>query len=84
VSTSKAYVSGIDASSAARIRSVTTRIGLRRSRSTQTPAGSANRRKGRNSIVERSATSNALASSTRIAASGSASAEICEPNWLTV
>ena len=61
-----------------------TRIGRRRSRSTQTPAGSVKRRNGRNSIVPRSATWNALASSTMMAAIGSASAEIWLPNWLMV
>src|SRR6187401_1705151 len=39
---------------------------------------------GRNSIVARRATSNADTSRMRIATSGSANAEICDPNWLTV
>ena len=61
-----------------------TRIGRRRSRSTQTPAGSVKSRNGRNSTVPSRATWNALASSTTMAAIGSASAEIWLPNWLIV
>ena len=60
-------------------RRPTIRIGLRRSRSTQTPAGRLIRMNGRNSITPRRATSNALTSSVMIATSGSASCEICEP-----
>ena len=84
VSASRRYATGMEARNNPRPRSVTMRMGRRRSRSTQTPAGSANSRKGRNSTVPRSATSNALASSTSTAASGSASAETCEPTWLIV
>ena len=57
-------------SSTARPKSPTIRIGLRGRRSTQTPAGSVKRMNGRNSTVVRAATSNALASRTRIATSG--------------
>ncbi len=39
---------------------------------------------GRNSTVPSAATSNALASRTRIATKGSASPPICDPNWLIV
>ena len=55
-----------------------------RRRSTQTPAGSAKSRNGRNSATPTTATSNALASRTRIAASGIASCEICVPTRLIV
>src|SRR5262249_38556367 len=65
-------------------RSPAIRIGRRRRRSTQTPAGSVKRRKGRNSTVPSTATSNADASRTSTAAKGIASWETCEPNWLTV
>ena len=61
-----------------------TSIGRRRSRSTQTPAGSVKSRNGRNSTVPSKATWNALASSTTMAAIGSANAEIWLPNWLIV
>src|SRR5918996_4457349 len=84
VSASATYAIGIDASNAARPKSPAIRIGRRGSRSTHTPAGSVKRMKGRNSIVPSAATSKALASSTRMATSGSASCETCVPNWLIV
>ncbi len=78
------YASGIVARSAALPRSPAIRIGRRGRRSTHTPAGSVNRMNGRNSTVPSAATWKADASSTRTAASGSASWETCVPNWLTV
>ena len=51
--------SGCVASSTARPRSPTMRIGLRRRRSTQTPAGSVKRMNGRNTTMPSAATSNA-------------------------
>src|SRR5512145_1542784 len=60
------------------------RIGRRGWRSTQTPAGSVKRMNGRNRTVPRAATSNALASSTRIATSGNAMSSIVEPKALMV
>ena len=71
--TSATYAAGIVSRSNARPKSPMMRIGRRGSRSTHTPAGSVKMMKGRNSTVPRTATSKALASSTRIATSGSAS-----------
>ena len=51
VSASNAKAIGIDAMAIARPRSPTIRIGRRRRRSTQTPAGRLSRMNGRNSIV---------------------------------
>ena len=79
---SSAQSSGIAASKSARAASPTIRIGLRRSRSTQTPAGSANRMNGRKPSTPSSENSNGLACSSTAASHGIASAEICEPNSL--
>ena len=51
VRASNAKATGIEASAIARPRSPTIRIGRRRRRSTQTPAGRLSRMNGRNSIV---------------------------------
>src|SRR6188474_2451456 len=69
---------------AARPKSPTMRIGRRGRRSTQTPAGRVKRMNGRKRTVPRAATSNALASRTRIATSAKAMSSIVEPNWLIV
>ena len=80
VSASSAHASGTDASTSARPKSAAISSGRRRSRSTQTPAGSVTSRNGRYSSAPRSATSNGVASSVTIAASGRASSVICDPN----
>jgi hypothetical protein len=80
VSAPSAQASGIERSAIALPTSLQIRIGRRGRRSTHTPAGSVKRRKGRNSIAPRAATSNALASSARIAARRIASCEMCEPS----
>src|SRR5512136_2496273 len=84
VRTPATKATGIDASSTARPRSPAMRIGRRRRRSTQTPAGRPRRMNGRKAIVPRSATSNGVATSTTIATSGRASCVTCVPTWLTV
>jgi hypothetical protein len=84
LSTPSSYAIGIDARLIARPRSPAIRMGRRRRRSTQTPAGSEKRRNGRNSIVPRSATSNGGACSTRIATVGIARRLTWVPNWLIV
>ena len=60
------------------------RIGRRRRRSTQAPAGRLNRMNGRNSIVPSRATSNGEAPRSVTATSGRARRLICVPNWLIV
>ena len=60
------------------------RIGRRRSRSTQTPAGRLNRMNGRNSIVVSRPNSNGVTSSVVAAISGSASWVIAVPKTLMV
>ena len=84
MSASATYAIGTVGVEAARPKSPTMRIGRRGRRSTQTPAGSVKRMNGRKSTVPRTATSKALASSTRIATSGKARSSICEPNRLIV
>src|SRR5439155_17441405 len=58
-------------------------IGLRRRRSTQTPAGSAKRMNGRKPSTVRSENSNGVACSPTAASQEIASTEICEPTSLT-
>ena len=76
--------SGIEPSAIARPVSAAMRIGRRASRSTQTPAGSAKRRNGSSSNIQRVATLKVDALRPMTAMSGSASWETCEPNWLIV
>ncbi len=73
---------GITARSTAREASPTIMIWRRRRRSTQTPAGSAKRMKGRKPSTPRSANWNGLAWRPTAASQGIASCEICEPNSL--
>src|SRR3990172_8929618 len=80
----RTYAAGTVVRRANRPRSPAMRMGLRRIRSTHTPAGSVNRMNGRNAIVPRAATSNGVDSSTITATSGRASCPTCEPNWLIV
>src|SRR5437870_8751015 len=74
----------MDPSDRTRPRSPMIRIGLRRRRSTQAPAGRPNRMNGRNSAVPSSPTSKALASSSRIAISGNPNSVTWVPSWLIV
>jgi hypothetical protein len=67
---------------AARPKSATIISGRRRTRSIQTPAGSAKKRNGRIANARRSATPSALACRTKSAVSGIASVLIAEPSWL--
>ena len=61
------------------------RIGRRRSLSTHTPAGSAKRRKGRNSTVPKKRDlERGRVEHEQRAARGSARADTCEPTWLIV
>src|SRR5262245_49981945 len=60
------------------------RIGRRRSRSTQTPAGRLNNTNGRNASVPNRANSKGLTSRSRTATSGTARCETCVPKWLIV
>src|SRR5712691_7990788 len=78
-----AYAIGIDARASARPTSPMIKSGRRRSRSTHTPAGSAKKRNGSCSKVVSTATANACAWRILIAAIGSASSVIWEPNSLT-
>ena len=75
---------GSRAGSTARPRSPTMRMGRRRRRSTQAPAGRLNRMNGRNSMVPSRATSKGVAPSRTMATSGIASRLTCVPNWLMV
>ena len=84
VRASKTKAIGIDAIAIARPRSPMIRIGRRRRRSTQTPAGRLSRMNGRNSIVVSSPNSNALTDRTVAAISGRASCVIAVPNTETV
>src|SRR5712691_7463076 len=78
-----AYAIGIDARASARPTSPMIKSGRRRSRSTHTPAGSAKKRNGSCSKIVSAATANARAWRILIAAIGSASSVIWEPNSLT-
>ncbi len=60
------------------------RIGRRRSRSTQTPAGRLSRMNGRNSIVPSSPNSNGVTCRSVAAMSGIARPLTWLPNWLMV
>ena len=79
-----AYAIGIDTSIAARPRSPMTRIRRFGKRSTHTPAGNVNRRKGRNSIVVSRPTSPAEAFSSTAAMNGIAIWLTWVPNSETV
>src|SRR3954447_26892222 len=74
---------GIDASAAARPKSLMIMSGRLRIRSMKTPAGIARKTNGRTAAARSSATSRALACRTKSAASGSASTLTLEPSWLT-
>ena len=73
----------MDASAAARPKSLMIMSGRLRIRSMKTPAGIARNTNGRAAAARSSATSRALAWSTKSAASGSASTLTFEPSWLT-
>jgi hypothetical protein len=76
--------SGIDASTAARIRSFTMSTERNRMRSTHAPAGSPTTRNAAVWTATSAPTSNVDACSTKIATSGSARSLIIVPNWLIV
>jgi hypothetical protein len=81
---SSAKAIGIESSATARTTSPRMRIGLRRIRSTQTPAGRLRRMNGRNSIAPRRPNSNGVTFSVVAAISGSASSVIWVPKTLIV
>src|SRR5690242_17299336 len=78
----RAHRIGTSARRSARAASPTMRIWRRRSRSTQTPAGSAKRMNGRKPSTPSSENSNGDASSPTAASHGIASCDTCEPNSL--
>src|SRR5437762_578585 len=78
-----AHATGMYASSTARTESPAIRIGRRRRRSTQTPAGSAKRMKGRNPSIPSTENANGDACRPTAASQGIARPETWEPNSLT-
>src|SRR5579864_7229058 len=81
-STPSAQRIGMSVRSTARAESPTMRIWRRRRRSTQTPAGSAKRMKGRKPRTPRSENSIGLACRPTAASHGMASCDTCEPSSL--
>src|SRR5258705_7570909 len=84
VSPPSAKAMGIEIRLNARPRSPTIRIGRRRSRSTQTPAGRLRKMNGKNSIVPRRANSNGVTRRIVAATRGRARRVTCVPKTLTV
>ena len=84
VKASNANATGMDPIAIARPRSATIRIGRRRRRSTQTPAGKLNRMNGRNSIVVSRPNWNGVTLRVVAAMIGRASWVIAEPKTETV